>query len=105
MVQIRRSADCGNSPKNRFAEQYVIALLTGDLPAVQRGITSDVRNERLFGEVPAEIEIENVVTHGKVGAVSGSLITNNGRSAGFCFVLVFATAKADRVSKITRYTL
>lgn len=105
MTSIRRSADCGNSPKNQFAEEYVIALLTGDMRTLEPASADGINIEQGHGETPSTIQIDHVVTHGKVGAVSGTVGFDNGRSSGFCFMLTFETAKANRVSKVTRYSL
>lgn len=105
MLEVERSADCGNSPKNQFAEALVIALLSRDMATLEAAGASDMGLEQMPGEPPAKIQIEHVVTHGKVGAVSGTITMSDGRSAGFCFVLEFATAKADRLSKVIRYKL
>ena len=103
MVEVRRSADCGNSPKNQFAEEYVIALLTGDISTLERSSSFNISAEQISSERLSRVQIDHVVTHGKVGAVNGTLGMSDGHSAGFCFVLVFASAKADRVAEITRY--
>jgi len=105
MVQVERSADCGNSPKNQFAEELIVALLSGDVSTIESAGALDICSGQMTGEPPTNIQIEHVVTHGKVGAVSGTVTLSDGLSAGFCFVLEFATAKADRLSKVIRYSL
>ena len=105
MVQVARSADCGNSPKNQFAEELIVALLSGDVSTLESAGALDICSEQMTDEPPTVIEIEHVVTHGKVGAVSGTVTGIGDLTAGFCFVLEFATAKADRLSKVVRYSL
>jgi hypothetical protein len=104
MIEVRRSADCGNSPKNQFAEEFVLAVLTGDRAKVEQASVADLKIEQTPAEGLIGIDIENVVTHGRAGAVNGTVTSRDGRKTGFCFVLAFASAKADRVAKVTRYT-
>lgn len=123
MTKIIRSADCGNSPKNQFAEALAIALATGDARAVRRGVTEDVEwhiaggpaiqgKEALLqavqqrrSEAIAGVTIHHVVTHGKAGAVNGTLEARGGEAAEFCDVYDFASAKGDRVRRITSYRI
>ena len=105
MVQIARSADCGNSPNYQFAEELIVALLTGDVSTLESAGALDVCSGQMTDEPLTNIDIEHVVTHGKVGAVSGTVTSMGGLTAGFCFVLEFANAKADRLSKVIRYSL
>ena len=102
MTKLRRSGDCGNSPKNLFAEDFAIALFTGDREALGRTAAEGLDLGKL-PEPPVEMSIDHVVTHGKAGAVNGTLVAKDGGSEGFCLVLTFASAKADRVSKVQRY--
>jgi hypothetical protein len=100
MTKIERSRDCGNSPKNLFAEDFTIALLTGDRDFVARVATAEFDPG---GQPPAELVLDHVVTHGKAGAVNGKIVAHDGRCEGFCLVLTFASAKADRVSRVQFY--
>lgn len=53
-------------------------------------------------DLPKDIEIFNVATHGKVGFVDGVCQTEQSRF-GFCFKVVFKSAAAKRVIKIVSY--
>ena len=50
----------------------------------------------------AALTIDHVVTHGRAGAVDGSL-TFAGRAARFCDVFDFSNAKGSSVSRIISY--
>ena len=102
MTNIRRSCDCGNSPKNIFAEDFTVGLLTGDRDFLV-GAAAEGLNLSDVAEPPIEIVIDHVVTHGKAGAVNGTMVRKDGRSEGFCLMLTFASAKADRVARVSYY--
>ncbi len=115
-MNVRRCADCGNSPKNRVAEQVAIALFDGDRTAAISRLSKDAvfevvgatrmvgRDEILQRLIEADdMEVNTVITHGRAGAVSGS-ITRAGSLARFSLIVRFATAKANAVSLIELYS-
>jgi hypothetical protein len=120
-MKVQRSADCGNSPKNRSAEDMAIAVLGGDAAAIERVSGEGARfeyaalNGRNFGAAdfvglagtaePSSIRIETVATHGAAGAVEGVLDTAAGETVRFCLVIRFVSAKADRVKALRLYTV
>ncbi len=91
MTKVIRSADCGNSPKNRLVENLAVALATGDLRAVSGLVAGDVEwtvvgggvfrgreavlqaLERVGGDSILKLIVRHVVTHGKSGAVDGTV--------------------------------
>ncbi len=121
MTTIQRSADCANSPKNAFAEDVAVVLLTGTSVTLAPSLSDDATIEvvgkaarwgqgdlRDFFETaleanPQALRIEHALTHGKVGAVNGVLTTQDGADKGFCVMLTFASTKAKRVRTIQLY--
>lgn len=117
MTTISQSRDCGNSPKNRFAEQIAIALEIGDTGFLTDVLDEGVTWEAASGEVtgcdqvlaqvkktrkPKGLSIDHVVTHGKAGAVNGVLELD---SAGrFCHVLTFTNTKCQTLQRITSFS-
>jgi hypothetical protein len=53
----------------------------------------------------AELTIQNVVTHGKAGAVNGIRKLTNGKTVGFCDVYEFGNTKGTLVKEITTYQI
>jgi len=121
MTRVVRSGDCGNSPKNAFAEDFTIALATRDGDGVAARVSDDVRLN-VVGRAPivgkeavmnaldamapvATLTIARVITHGRGGAVNGVVEYANGGGAAFCNVYAFSSAKANRVSDITAYVV
>ena len=119
MTRVKRSDDCGNSPKNAFVENFTIALATRDGDGVAARVSDDVCLN-VVGRAPivgkdavmnaldsmapvTTLTIAQVVTHGRAGAVNGVVEYARGGGAEFCNVYVFSSAKGNRVSDITAY--
>lgn len=123
MTQIYRSEDCGNSPKNIFVQELSIALALRDIDRVLEGISDDVcwevvgRSpvvgkaavaEKLSAGKSARVQavtIHHVVTHGKAGAVDGTIQRKDGSSLRFCDVHEFRNAKGSSIRAITSYVI
>jgi hypothetical protein len=122
MTKIVRSQDCGNSPKNQLVENLAVALSTGDDRAASGLITEEVQWEivgsgtlrgresvlqtlrDLNGQAIVQLTILHVVTHGKSGAVNGTVRFPDAERC-FCDVFEFGNAKATRVSRIMSYRI
>lgn len=117
MTEVSRSSDCGNSPKNRMAEDIAVALATQDTdflsqvldpgahwshPGGTRTTAEAILEQVASGGAPASLAIEHAISHGKVGAVSGSVVREAGRF-GFCHVIEFTSVKCSRVRRIDSY--
>lgn len=113
MTQVKRSSDCGNSPKNRMVEDIAVALETRDTDFLLKVLDPDsvwnhsdgtvATAETIFEQVgnldmPAEVAVDRVMSHGKVGAVNGT----SGEQR-FCHVIEFTSVKCNRVRRIESY--
>ena len=123
MTSVRRSGDCGNSPKNSLLEDLTVAFATGERQILLAGTSADVRweivgqkqvagkaafvtaLEELQAEPVAEITIQHVVSHGKAGAVNGEMRLASGERRAFCYVYAFSNAKGTQVREIRAYVL
>lgn len=117
MLQIIRSPDCGNSPKNGFVEDIAIALETGicDPEAFDPAVTWETASTRqIVGRTavlealpteraPAKIIVEHAISHGRVGAVSGKVIRADGETSRFCHILEFTSPRANHVARVKSY--
>ena len=119
-TNVIRSKDCGNSPKNRLVEDFTVALAIGDSKGVSRLVTDDVEwviagGRKMVGvaEVtravddarparPYSVTIDHVMSHGKLGAASGS-VQSGDEAYLFCNVIEFSNARATAVRRITTY--
>lgn len=120
-MKVRKCESCGNSPKSLLAQALAIAIEKRDAVALKRCIAEEV--EWIYpGEAPAmgkasaallvssaqadkpiEIEVEYAISHGKVGAASGTVKRQSGTRQRFCHVVEFASAKGERIAKITSF--
>ena len=114
MTLVNRSADCGNSPKNKMAENIAVALEIRDGEFLATILVSDALWNYVGGTLntakgvldhlnkPTSQTIDRVMSHGKVGAVNG--IATYGNSAHrFCYVIEFTSAKCNQVCRIESY--
>ena len=117
MVRVIGSRDCGNSPKNQFAQEIGVALECGNFLA--DAFPDEMVWERHDGTIegpgaikaalaalttPSTITVEHAITHGKVGAVSGRCTLPDGATRRFGHVLEFTSAKANQVARIKSYS-
>lgn len=117
MVELVGSRDCGNSPKNKFVQEVAAAVESGQ--ANPKDFSEDVTWENssegpIDGktavlakieerEEPLFIKVEHAISHGKVGAASGTTKLADGREIRFSHVFEFNTAKADCVLAIKSF--
>lgn len=123
MIEINKSQNCGNSPKNIFAQEFAIALSRRDTHFLLDNTSDDVLltivGERDIRGKPAlekfiedtdigdlaAITIQHVVTHGKAGSVNGSRIYRGGGREAFCDVYEFTNAKGNKIARIQSYVI
>lgn len=117
MTRVNRSADCGNSPKNRMVEDIAVALETRDRAFLSGILEPEAIWNHVGGTVttaeaiqdqvralgkPTGLAIDCVMSHGKVGAVNGKV--KRGKSEQrFCHVIEFTSVKCNRVRRIESY--
>lgn len=122
-MKIITSEDCGNSPKNIFLQELAIALARADSRYVLDRVSEDVRwqivGHRLIqgksdlGTIllqqktqgARELIIHHVATHGKAGAVNGTIKLEKGKNREFCHVFEFTSAKGNQVGEIISYVI
>ncbi|NOK61856.1 MAG: nuclear transport factor 2 family protein [Chloroflexi bacterium AL-W] len=117
MTTISRSKDYGNSPKNKFAEDIVVALEVGDLeflkPVLDSAFVWNMTSESALDIVqfqneissfpkPSKLDILHVITHRKSGAVNGVSNFSQGQKY-FCHVIEFTNTKCNKIAAITSY--
>ncbi|MEM6276618.1 MAG: hypothetical protein AAF714_06675, partial [Pseudomonadota bacterium] len=113
MVDVTGSRDCGNSPKNRFAQTIGVAIESGEF--LEEAFPTDIIWEHGGGEaqgqdaveaalaevdVPESVVVEHAITHGKTGAASGFSTLRNGETRRFSHVIEFTNTKANKVARI-----
>lgn len=117
MTQVNRSADCGNSPKNKMAEAIAVALETRDIGFLATLLDSEViwnyagatvtTAEAILDHVgaldkPTSLTIDRVTSHGKAAAINGE--ARRGKSLQrFCHVIEFTSVKCNKIIRIESY--
>ena len=116
-MRIQGSRDCGNSPKNRFVQDFAIAIESGDpVPdsvsetIVWEGVSQEpITGSAAFAaalkrrRAPQGITIEHAISHGKVGAACGTVLGANGEERRFAHVFEFTNTKANCVAVVRTY--
>lgn len=115
MTKVTLSGECGNSPKNAFAERCAVAILTGEKTGLDDdclAILPDGKETKgpdaLIGALadtigkPDAVTIFHAITHGRVGAVNGTF-ARGGKTCGFALVFEFRNAKAESISAVRMY--
>jgi hypothetical protein len=117
-MKIEGSADCGNSPKNKFVQDCVVQLesarsltkaFSDEFVWVrQNGVLLESRQaaDSILRKMhkPIKVVVEHAIAHGKVGAGNGTATFADGSHRRFCHVLEFATAKAECVTAVSSFS-
>lgn len=121
MPKVIKSPDCGNSPKNLFVQALVIAIETSNASAFLRCVSDEViwavpgrksfdgkaaalaflKSRKL--NTPTQVKVRRAISHGRAGAGDGVLVLDSGQTMSFCHMVDFASAKGDRVLRISSY--
>ncbi|KHE72669.1 nuclear transport factor 2 family protein, partial [Halobacillus sp. BBL2006] len=109
-LQIVCIEDCGNAPKKTFLKEFNIAFAKGDVDFITESVSEDFSWEIIGEKVihgkdeftdwldqlgdhkVTKIHIQNILTHGRMGAVNGTLKMKDGRRISFCDMYTFTDA-------------
>jgi len=116
MTKVRKGADCGNSPKNTLVQELTIAMACANTNRIRDLVSNDVywlavgrkpvqgidgfcKALTRYGPV-SEIAINHVLSHGRSGAIDGTVFVGGKRRA-FCHMYEFVNAKGAKVQSMT----
>lgn len=124
MIKINVKDDCGNAPKKLVLRDFNIAFAKGDAAFLIENVTDDIEwrvvGERsirgidafsnavheMASELPSELTIETIITHGTDCAVDGVLRFPSGEMYAFCDVYRFNNfSKKAKIKRITSYVI
>jgi len=123
MTKIISSPNCGNSPKMEFLKKFKIAFAKGDLAFITDSVTDDVfwniigdkkiegkemfsvELEKMKSEKVSELVLEQVLSHGKEGAVNGIMKRQDGKNYAFSEFYVFQGAKGTKIKSMSPYVI
>lgn len=113
-MEIIRSPNCGNSPKNAFIEDFIVQLFSKEdvKDKVVDNISIDIAGtqviygidelliEKIFEEEILGIEVYDAISHGKKGAIDLKVHTITGKVRELGIFLEFKSLKADRIARL-----
>lgn len=123
MTKIISSPNCGNSPKMEFLKEFNIAFAKGDVAFLINSVTDDivwniigdkkiegkerftVELEKMKFKKVSELVLEQILSHGKEGAVNGTMKIQDGKKYAFSDFYVFQGAKGTKIKFITSYVI
>lgn len=122
-MKITLQANCGNSLKMEFIKDLTIQFAAYDLDKAFESLSDDIRwnligEDALEGKSKfraelekmkhigvSELTISSVLSHGKEGAVQGTMLMETGQKFGFADFYEFTGAKGNKVKAITSYVV
>lgn len=82
----------------------IIWNVVGDFSVEGKEAFNQKLNEMISDE-PYELEIHNIITHGRDAAVNGFMKSTDGKQYAFCDVYKFSGFKNTKISKMTSYVI
>jgi hypothetical protein len=61
--------------------------------------------KEMISDEPSELEIHNIITHGRDAAVNGLMKSTDGKQYAFCDVYKFSGFKDPKISEMTSYAI
>lgn len=123
-IKVECAEDCGNSPKKQLLKELTIAFANNDIDFCMECMSDNIvwdmiGNKKIQGISEfeealrvmdngdiQELQIHNIITHGNVGSVNGTLILNNQQQIHFCDVYNFSGfGKKAKIKLITSYVV
>ena len=123
MIKVISSPNCGNSPKMEFLKDFNIAFAKGDVKFITENVTDEIvwniigdrkiegkekfteELEQMKSEKATELTIDQVLSHGKEGAVNGIIKMQNEKKYAFSDFYKFKGAKGLIIKSITSYVI
>jgi len=123
MTKIVSSPNCGNSPKMEFLKEFNIAFAKGNIEYITESVADEINwniigdrkiegkenfrkeLEKMKSEKATELIIDQILSHGKEGAVNGIIKMQNGKKYAFSDFYKFQRAKGATIKSITSYVI
>ena len=124
MTKVTIQTSCANSPKREFLKDFNVAFGTGDAEFIIANVTDDIHWQILGDKIidgiedfqkniqdmasttkVNEITIDQVISHGKEGAVNGLITLKNGEQYAFADFYLFKNTKSTLIETITSYVI
>jgi hypothetical protein len=123
MTKIISNSNCGNSPKMEFLKEFNNAFAKGNVEFLIKNVTDEIiwniiGDKKIEGKENFERELnkmkekkatelilDQILSHGKVGAANGIIIMENGKKHAFSDFYLFKGAKGLKIESITSYVI
>lgn len=123
MTKITSSPDCGNSPKMAFLKEFNIAFAKEDVEFLIKSVTDEIvwniiGDKKITGKQNfadelknmkvnkiTELALDQILSHGKEGAVNGIIKMHNEKRYAFSDFYQFNGAKGTKIKSITSYVI
>lgn len=122
-MNVNVSSDCGNAPKKEFLKNLTIAFAKMDIAFLKNSVSHDIIWDKIgcnkiegiesfsdeLDKTPdkkiIELVLDQILTHGREGAVSGTRIFESGKQIAFSDFYSFSGAKGVKVRLIRSFTI
>lgn len=123
MPIINVKTDCGNAPKREFLKNFRIAMAEANKDFLLKSVTDDIiwnvigskitegkdsySNElnNVISNSTRVLTIHQILSHGKEGAINGTIETETGEIIEFSEFYVFQGAKGAKIKSIITYLI
>jgi len=123
MTKIIVETSCDNSPKKEFLKQINVAFATGNVQFLKESIIDNIvwniigdgklegkksfikKLDELQKGTISELVLDQILTHGRSGAVNGIIKMKDGNKFSFSNFYEFNGAKASKIKSITSYVI
>ncbi|MFD1021074.1 nuclear transport factor 2 family protein [Thalassobacillus hwangdonensis] len=122
-IKISSPVDCDNAPKKKILKEFITAFATKDYTTIIKNSTEDISwtivndftvqgtkevtavlDKRITKKIK-EVDILNMITHGKTAAVNGTIQSEDNTNYSFCNVYTFKSAGKNTIKDITTYII
>ncbi len=122
-IKINCAPNCRYAPKKEFLRAFNVAFAEGNVDYLVEHVTDDIRWNIVGDQVVTgksafrtfvdamkestitELLIENILTHGREGAVAGAMKMTDGQTYSFADIYTFSGAKGEKIKAFTSYVV
>lgn len=122
MTKVTIHPDCSNTPKKEFLKDFNVAFAKGDVDFIINSVSDDIHwiiygDKEIKGKdefqsemnimkdyTADELQIHNILTHGKEASISGEMKMGN-RTYAFCDLYEFTSAGSKEIKGMKTYII
>ena len=122
-ITVKYPVDCGNAPKKLLLKDFHVAVVQNDRDFISDNLTDDtlwkiIGDKEIEGKEKvtstllnsyqnvSKLEIEQIITHGKITSINGTVTYQHDKKLAFCHVHIFNNAsKTAKIKETTSYLI